>query len=1601
MPLNHRSFLTILALLLVTAVPMSAQVQNGTPPFGSFAGGPDIIDLANLNVRLSIPVLHKPGRGTDFTYDLNYDSSDWFPVTVNGTSTWTPVVNWGWAGSVPTGSGYATYKSLATSCQYYNTDLKRYITEHYTQYSNWGYVDSFGVSHALDTSKKVQDGEATDCGPAYSTLVPAVDGSGYTLNVDGGPDASVVAKDGSTGNNLPLQAPAPKVGWTDRNGNEITVTSAGSFYDTLSGTVAVLTVTGSGTPSSPVTLTYTAPNGGSPQFKMNYSSFNIKTNFGCGGISEYSANGINLVSGITLPDGSAYTFSYEPTPGNSGYYTGRLHSVQLPTGGTITYSYTGGSNGITCADGSTATLTRATPDGTWTYAQVKGSGAASTTTVTDPQGNVTTLYFQGIYETQRVVRQGSSTVLSTANTCYNASAPPEPACTGTAVTSPITQRYVSTQLGGGNLTDLHYQKYGSSGNLLEQDDYDYGSGANGGLLKKTVITYALLGNITAFQQQVTVTNASGATVSQTNYNYDQGAVVTTSGTPQHTSISGSRGNLTSANYYTQGSTYLTKSYTYFDTGNVQTATDVNGAQTTYAYGACGNSFPTSVSEPLGMSRSFAWNCTGGVQTSVTDENNQATTYDDHSDPYYWRPGTITDPAGATIGYSYQPNPTNCCPWMIAVQLPFNSNNSITMDVQYLDGLGRTYIDQHPQHFNTSTLDTVSYTFDANGRLYSVSTPCVVGWAQTCSTPKTTTLYDALNRVTQVQDGGGGTVSYSYSNNDVYVTMGPAPSGENTKRRQLEYDALGRLTSVCEITSLAGSGTCGQNSAQTGYWTKYAYNPLGQITSVTQNAQSSSTQTRTYAYDLMGRLTSETNPESGTTTYAYDSPTSNCNNNSWNANDPGQLVQKQDANGNITCYYHDALGRIGTYFVVAGPGAYANSGCKHFYYDNSSGLLGSRPSGVTVNYGLGRLIAATTDNCQWPPSQSEIVTDEWFSYTARGEVSDVWESTPHSGGYYHSSASYWANGALNSLNAYSASNAQFYGAGWNVDGEGRVYSNYNTGSNPLSATTYDAASQPTQLNFSSGDSDSYTYDPNTGRMTQYKFTVNGQAAVGNLNWNAAGTLRSLGITDPFNGADNQTCNYSHDDLVRIASANCGSIWSQTFAYDAFGNISKNGTSSFQPTYSSSTNHMTSIGGSSPSYDADGNVTNDFLHSYAWNGYGRPTTIDGVGVTYDARDRVVEQNRSGAYTQFLYSPTGFKMINLNGQSAVDDFVPLAGGAVAVYSPGGIYLRHADWLGSSRFSSWLSSRTMYYDGAYGPFGEPYAQTGTTDVNFTGMNQDTVANLYDFPAREYGTQGRWPSPDPGGLAAVDPTNPQSWNRYAYVKNNPLIYIDPSGKFLVFYGGDDDNGGGGDPFSGDPCFFYGLFCGGSGLPPTGPCYYALQNPCGGGGGGRSPINAPPIKTALHQLFQNNANCASLLGGSASADKLVNQMNLIDVPYFPYAFGTNQTANAAWTAISNSNTGQNNLLAQTTWSTICPTCGAWNGGPYSTFVGNNFAGLTLSGQQGVLIHEMAHPNTGYGGNMAGQPGQLGSQNPVDTLDMFNPYGGLSNVCGTAPPFINP
>jgi RHS repeat-associated protein len=56
-------------------------------------------------------------------------------------------------------------------------------------------------------------------------------------------------------------------------------------------------------------------------------------------------------------------------------------------------------------------------------------------------------------------------------------------------------------------------------------------------------------------------------------------------------------------------------------------------------------------------------------------------------------------------------------------------------------------------------------------------------------------------------------------------------------------------------------------------------------------------------------------------------------------------------------------------------------------------------------------------------------------------------------------------------------------------------------------------------------------------------------------------------------------------------------------------------------------------------------------------------------------------------------------------------------------------------------------------------------------------VPSLYDFTFREHSmSQGRWIRTDPAGFAAASLTNPQTWNRYAYVGNTPLNFIDPTG---------------------------------------------------------------------------------------------------------------------------------------------------------------------------------------------------------------------------------
>jgi len=339
-------------LLALTSFQTLGQAQTGTPVFGSFGGGSDVINLANLNSHWTIPILHKFGRGRNFNFDLTYDSSVWVPVGSSGNTSWQPVSNWGWATS-DAGLGFIVQTELSGVVNICNG---QFFATTFT--NSWSYVDAVGTVHPFPGTNQSTSPSSSPCGnyPNNGFTATATDGSGYTITVFGNSVTSLYSADGSLINAPVNQNFGAMTGSTssiqDRNGNKITTDGNGHFYDTLSSTVAVLTLSGSGTSTSPRKFTYTTPSG-SAAYQVNYTNYTVATNFGVSGTGEYkSTAAVPLVSSIILPDNSQYSFTYEATPGSCTPYSGttcttaRIKSVTFPTGGTISYTYSCGSNGI-------------------------------------------------------------------------------------------------------------------------------------------------------------------------------------------------------------------------------------------------------------------------------------------------------------------------------------------------------------------------------------------------------------------------------------------------------------------------------------------------------------------------------------------------------------------------------------------------------------------------------------------------------------------------------------------------------------------------------------------------------------------------------------------------------------------------------------------------------------------------------------------------------------------------------------------------------------------------------------------------------------------------------------------------------------------------------------------------------------------------------------------------------------------------------------------------------------------------------------------------------------------------------------------------------
>jgi RHS repeat-associated protein len=300
-----------------------------------------------------------------------------------------------------------------------------------------------------------------------------------------------------------------------------------------------------------------------------------------------------------------------------------------------------------------------------------------------------------------------------------------------------------------------------------------------------------------------------------------------------------------------------------------------------------------------------------------------------------------------------------------------------------------------------------------------------------------------------------------------------------------------------------------------------------------------------------------------------------------------------------------------------------------------------------------------------------------------------------------------------------------------------------------------------------------------------------------------TVPTVGSNTGFTAVQN----YSYDSLNRLKDAienitpNGGSqsqSWKQTFTFDRYGNrrFDESNTTmptSFtnqaltNPTISTSNNRLSSTGWD---YDSTGNTTDDPNgREFVYDAENKQVKVtDGADVLgeywYDGDGRRVRKHvrSTGEVTVFVYDAAS-KLI-----AEYSTIVETTNAKVGYVSN--------DHLGSPRINTDANGAvTSRHD--YHPFGEEIATSQrTTGVGyaddmvrkqFTGYERDKETELDYARARMFGySTGRFTSPDP--LAASAKAGiPQSWNRYTYVLNNPLVLVDRTGKKWGYY--DDENG--------------------------------------------------------------------------------------------------------------------------------------------------------------------------------------------------------------------
>ncbi|MEM1223526.1 MAG: polymorphic toxin type 10 domain-containing protein [Verrucomicrobiota bacterium] len=587
-------------------------------------------------------------------------------------------------------------------------------------------------------------------------------------------------------------------------------------------------------------------------------------------------------------------------------------------------------------------------------------------------------------------------------------------------------------------------------------------------------------------------------------------------------------------------------------------------------------------------------------------------------------------------------------------------------------------------------------------------------------------YDSCGNLVSMTDNRGNATTYTYS--------------PTLKRLDSTFPAV--AAGIATITNEYDSRNWLETTTDPfNEETEYTYDAAGRPVIVTDPLNRSTTST----FDTNGRLASVTNNNSETTAYTYNSKgertivtdaLSNDLNYSYDSN--GNRTGINNRRGHDFTFSYDANNQQ---LTLATPLSRTST---HTW--NDRGLLASFTEASSQN------TAFTYDSLGRPLTSTDQVGAIAYGYDAAGNPTTVTE---------------------NSIVLTRA-----------FDNRNRVTS-FTDAHGDTIGYQYDSNGNLTRLTYPGNKTVDYVYDARNqltnvidwnSRITSYTYDLNG---------------RLTGITRP-NGTTRTMVYDAAGQITRMEERRSnGKLFSlQDFAYDDAGRISREfiapipqsfGLSTHAVTYDND-NQIATFNSLTVVHDLDGNMTSgpllsDSLVTYGYDARNRLTSAGGLSYAYDAEGNRISITEGSEITRFTVNPhAGLSqiLIRTKPDGSKTYYVYGLGLLYEVDESENTHTYHYDYRGSTRFITADNGETITDKIEYTPYGQITHREGTTDTPFLynglyGVMTDSNG-LLNMRARYFNPYiRRFINADPIGFAG-------GTNWYAYGSGNPVNRIDPRG---------------------------------------------------------------------------------------------------------------------------------------------------------------------------------------------------------------------------------